>query len=168
MEDLLELGRSIRKENMRPVKLKPFLDEALISWRQSAHQECQIIELDASKADPLWAAELDPNKIMQVVTNLLENAAQHSPRDKPIVMRLEPGENNWAEISIIDQGKGIPEENLQKMFEPFFTTRRGGTGLGLSIVKRIVESHSGRIEIHNNSPEPGVTVQIHLPLLEKA
>jgi signal transduction histidine kinase len=67
-------------------------------------------------------------------------------------------------FSISDEGPGISSDLMNRVFDPFFTTRKGGTGLGLSIVKHIVENHNGTISLINNTPAPGVTVKICLPL----
>jgi signal transduction histidine kinase len=56
-------------------------------------------------------------------------------------------DRGWARISVTDNGKGIPQENLPNIFRPFFTTKGNGTGLGLSLAKRIVEDHQGRIDV---------------------
>jgi nitrogen fixation/metabolism regulation signal transduction histidine kinase len=69
-------------------------------------------------------------------------------------------------VRISDEGKGFSSETLGKLFEPFYTTRKGGTGLGLCIVQRVVRDHGGDIRILNNDPPPGCTVEIRLPRVE--
>ena len=68
---------------------------------------------------------------------------------------------------IIDKGTGIPDEHINMVFEPFFTTRRKGTGMGLSLVKHIVETHGGVVGIFNNNPPPGCVVEVRLPILRE-
>ena len=70
--------------------------------------------------------------------------------------------NNYIKISITDSGKGIPEEDLTKIFEPYYTTKKDGTGVGLAIVKKIIEDHRGRIKIDSELGE-GTTVFIYIP-----
>jgi signal transduction histidine kinase len=99
--------------------------------------------------------------MQQVLLNLLDNAAQHTPEDRPILVKLSD-QNDKVFIRVVDQGSGVESENLEKLFEPFFSTRSGGIGIGLSFVKHIVEIHGGQVSIYNNDPPPGVTVEIML------
>ena len=64
------------------------------------------------------------------------------------------------------RGRGLTRETLDRMFEPFFTSRPGGTGLGLALVRSIVEAHGGALGAWNNDPPPGCTVEFALPLRE--
>lgn len=97
--------------------------------------------------------------------NVLENASQHSPKGT-IISILVQKEGKYVKVNICDQGSGIKEDNLKRMFEPFFTTRKKGTGLGLAIVKHILEVHNGTVSIRNSTPGPGCTVDIELPLYQ--
>jgi PAS domain S-box-containing protein len=92
-------------------------------------------------SDVPWLT-VDRNRVVQIFQNLLENAIQHSPKGGQVTFRAEPeGEN--VRFSIEDSGPGFRPEDLDRMFEPFYSRRRGGTGLGLSIVQRIAEQHGG-------------------------
>lgn len=95
----------------------------------------------------------DANLLKQVLLNLLLNAEQAMEENGPreIIVRTA-AENGEARIDVIDTGRGIPPENLEKIFEAFFSTRKGGTGLGLPTARRIVEEHGGRLTVHS---EPG-------------
>jgi len=91
---------------------------------------------------------LDKEKIHQVLLNLLFNAAEAMGEKGELIVRTSSAPlTREFRIIIQDSGPGIPEENLKKIFNPFFTTKPSGTGLGLSIVQRILESHGGRIEV---------------------
>jgi signal transduction histidine kinase len=82
-------------------------------------------------------------------------------------LTLQTGEtpdNVW--VSVADTGGGIPEEQISRIFEPFYTTKKKGTGLGLMIVQRIVRAHAGRIELESHAGR-GTTFQIWLPLHER-
>jgi two-component system sensor histidine kinase HydH len=102
----------------------------------------------------------DVEQLGQAALNLLGNALEVSPRES--VVRLETGVtpgHGW--LCVADQGPGIAPENLERIWQPFFTTRRGGTGLGLPIVRQIVEAHGGRTEIET-SPA-GTCITLILP-----
>lgn len=103
-----------------------------------------------------------PNKLNQVFTNLLLNAAQ-ATKEGTITVRTR-AKDNEALVAIIDNGKGIPEEHLDRIFEPGFTTKgeRMGMGLGLLITRQIIDQHGGRIEVKSRTGE-GTEVTVHLP-----
>jgi signal transduction histidine kinase len=82
-------------------------------------------------------------------------------------LTLQTGESNdgvW--VSVIDTGGGIPQEQINRIFEPFYTTKKKGSGLGLMIVQRIVRAHNGRIELESNVGK-GTTFRVWLPLHER-
>jgi len=107
-------------------------------------------------------AILDPSQIRQVLSNLISNAAHASkPGDRIAVGVARTG--HAVELSVADEGTGIPEAEREKIFLPYFSKTAKGTGLGLAIVKRIVEDHDGRIEIDDASPEGGARFRIALP-----
>ena len=112
-------------------------------------------------------ANVDPDRIQQVLLNIMDNAKKHTPKGKRI--SLEVFENKQSIITVIsDEGEGIPEENLPYIFERLYRVEKsrsrlsGGTGLGLAIAKEIVESHSGAIEV-SSKLGVGTTVVITLP-----
>jgi signal transduction histidine kinase len=78
------------------------------------------------------------------------------------VQTVHSADGSWAQISIADTGRGIPEKIQTRVFEPFFTTRASGTGLGLAIVKRIAEAHGGRVEL-TSAPGLGTTFSLRFP-----
>ena len=104
----------------------------------------------------------DEVKLRQAVVNLLKNAAESTPPGKGITLKISADEH-YLSLSVIDEGCGIPKCQLSKIFEPFHTTKSYGTGLGLPIVKKIVESHHGKLSIHSVEGA-GTTVRILLPL----
>ena len=112
---------------------------------------------------------LDRDKIRMVLRNLIENALKNTPADKPPVrVELLRGQGR-LELVVEDQGVGIAESALPRLFEPFFRTdgsrsrKTGGFGLGLSLVKAIVDAHHGTIEI-SSSPGKGTRVLVALPI----
>ncbi len=103
----------------------------------------------------------DPNLLHRAFLNILINAIQAQEKGGVIEVRLTE-EPKALRVEIEDQGNGIPEESLRKLFNPFFTTKERGTGLGLSIVRKIVEGHNGVIAIHSETGK-GTRVVIQLP-----
>jgi signal transduction histidine kinase len=76
----------------------------------------------------------------------------------------EAGDGVW--VSVADTGGGVPQEQINRIFEPFYTTKKKGSGLGLMIVQRIVRAHNGRIELESNVGR-GTTFRVWLPLHER-
>ena len=106
----------------------------------------------------------DKEKLGQLFLNLIQNAIQAVPKKGKIVLEsrvLAQGE--VLEVSIVDDGPGIPEDCRSRVFDPFFTTKDGGTGLGLSICHTIVEQHQGSINIECGE-ETGTRVSVRLPV----
>jgi two-component system, NtrC family, sensor histidine kinase PilS len=104
----------------------------------------------------------NPDQLRQVFWNLVLNAAQSDPSDR-IVRISGSGDGGEAQISIEDRGCGMAPESMERLFEPFYTTKPKGTGLGLATVHRVVEAHGGRIGI-TSQPGSGTTVRVFLPL----
>ncbi len=97
--------------------------------------------------------------------NLIKNAMHAMTRDGRLTLATGvTGEGVW--VSVADTGGGIPQEKINQIFQPFFTTKKKGTGLGLMIVQRIVREHGGRIEVESNVGA-GTTFRIWLPLRER-
>lgn len=108
---------------------------------------------------------LEPGVMKQALLNIVLNAYQAMEKKGGVLrisFRVEP---MWGRVRlrIEDTGRGISQEQLKRVFDPFFTTRHGGTGLGLAITRRIVEAQGGRIEI-NSVPGEGTTVDLIFPL----
>jgi two-component system cell cycle sensor histidine kinase/response regulator CckA len=107
--------------------------------------------------DDLWPVNIDTGQISHVINNLIINAAQAMPHGGIVkvhaenVSAREEGlllkEGDYVKISIADEGIGIPEENMQKIFDPYFTTKRKGSGLGLTTAYSIVKNHDGHIHV---------------------
>jgi PAS domain S-box-containing protein len=112
---------------------------------------------------------LDPAQMEDAVLNLIINAIDSVDGDGRVKIRVALSENQEAEseeeatIEVSDNGRGIGEENLSRIFNPFFTTTDGGTGLGLPAVRRIARAHGGRIDVKSTVGK-GSTFTIHLPL----
>ena len=116
-------------------------------------------------ARQLPASPIDPTQIQQVLVNLIKNAMHAMSRGGTLTLQTGEGADGvW--VSIADTGGGIPQEQINRIFEPFYTTKKKGTGLGLMIVQRIVRAHGGRIELESHVGG-GTTFRIWLPLHER-
>ena len=132
------------------------------------HALLQNITISKGISTSMLMCEGDNNQLIQVFTNLIINATQAMSGKGNIAIRTskdKPKGKIYIEIS--DTGCGIPEENIPKIFEAFFTTKEEGkgTGLGLSTVHEIIEKHGGTIAVKETSPE-GTTFLIELPLIK--
>jgi signal transduction histidine kinase len=123
-------------------------------------------------ADPALAADLDVDQMNQVLTNLITNAVAAMPQGGRLTLRSgQSGDQVW--FSVEDTGQGIPRENLNRVFEPFFTTRQmgRGTGLGLAVSYGIVKMHRGGIRLKSNADPAagptGSTFTVTVPRLER-
>ena len=123
------------------------------------------ITVKTKLARTLTATPIDAKQMQQVLVNLVKNAAQAMSTGGTLT--LQTGENSdsvWA--SVADTGGGIPQEQINRIFEPFYTTKKKGSGLGLMIVQRIVRAHNGRIELESHVGK-GTTFRVWLPLHER-
>jgi signal transduction histidine kinase len=150
---------------MRPVSVNRVVKDAADSIRDNLRKdvnlEIQLLEQDVEIG-------LDHDRIAQVLTNILGNAAKFTKKGKIKIETSRASDNSLIEIRISDTGGGIPEEILPRLFEKFATKDVGasakqGTGLGLYISKAIVKAHNGKISAFNN-PEGGSTFVISLPI----
>jgi len=113
----------------------------------------------------LTATPADATQLQQVLVNLVKNAMQAMTTGGTLTLQTgETSDGVW--VSVADTGGGIPQERINRIFEPFYTTKKKGTGLGLMIVQRIVRAHNGRIELESNVGR-GTTFRIWLPLHER-
>ncbi|HZE21153.1 MAG TPA: ATP-binding protein, partial [Desulfobaccales bacterium] len=121
----------------------------------------------ADNLPPVWA---DRIQIQQVVLNLLMNAKeamdQASINPKEILVMTEQEDMETLKVSFRDQGPGMTSENLEKIFEPFYTTKTAGMGLGLAISRSIIASLGGRVWARPNS-EQGATLAFALPIFKE-
>jgi nitrogen-specific signal transduction histidine kinase len=118
----------------------------------------------------------DEGKLFQVFVNIIKNAIEAMPRGGTLSITTKPSNEyvvqhgqikRWAVISVNDTGKGIPKNEMQKIFLPFYTKKKKGTGLGLSLSKKIVKDHSGFIR--SESPPAsgkGTAFHIYIPFAD--
>jgi two-component system sporulation sensor kinase A len=107
--------------------------------------------------------ECAQNQMKQVFINLLKNAMEAMPNGGEIAIHAQKKDEEWISIQFVDQGCGIPEEQLKRIGQPFFSTKEKGTGLGLMTSKKIIEDHGGTIHITSKVNE-GTTIEVYLPM----
>jgi two-component system sensor histidine kinase HydH len=159
--DLLDFAGS-KEPNREPQSLETIADQALklLAPDLDARKVAVVREYEPN----LPAVPVDRDRISQVFINLLLNALESMEAGGEIRIGLHRcAPPSAVEISVADTGAGIPEGDLEKVFEPFFSRKRKGTGLGLAIVHQIVESHRGEIRAESR-PEKGTVFLIRLPL----
>jgi len=146
---------------MEPAQVNDILDKTIrLSEISFKKLNVKVIK----EFGPVPAVMCDQQKLMQIFLNLIMNGAQSMASGGTLTVRTYFDDiNKNVCIDIKDTGHGITEENLKKIFAPFFTTKEGGTGLGLAITKRIVEEHKGEIKIKSVVGE-GTTFTVELPV----
>jgi two-component system sensor histidine kinase HydH len=156
----LQMARGSRFEPT-PVMLAEPLEAA----RHAAMPEFRArrATLDMPSIEKTVLVEGESDALEQLFLNLLLNAAQALDEGGRAEVRFAQADDRVA-VSIIDRGEGLSEEQQEKIFEPFYSTRPEGTGLGLPVVQRIVRLHRGRIEVES-TPRKGTTVRVELPVV---
>lgn len=169
--DLLDVSRIVTGKlrlDARPVALLPIVHSALDVVRPAA--EAKGVALEAAFDSPGHTVLGDPDRLQQVLWNLLSNAVRFTPHGGRVMLRIATVSAH-AEISVSDNGEGIAPEFLPHVFERFrqadaaLTRRHGGLGLGLSIVRHIVELHGGTVRAESEGPGRGSRFTISLPAL---
>ncbi|PKN72866.1 MAG: hypothetical protein CVU52_07495 [Deltaproteobacteria bacterium HGW-Deltaproteobacteria-10] len=161
-----------RKQNpkMKKINLHHVLDEVIDFSEQIMLQGG--IDISVKYVGEQAYIEGDADMIKQVFLNIILNAQQAMPDGGALKIKaitsaggILPAESAVAEIIFQDSGPGIPEENLSRIFDPFFSTKQDGAGLGLAIVHNIVSTHNGSINVEN-SLQGGAIVNVSFPLLK--
>ena len=155
------------------INLQSIEPERLIREVASLYQfdtQKKNISLELEVASPLPAIEVDPARLTQVLTNILDNALRHTSEGGKIVLSAKQT-TDYVEFSVQDNGPGLPKEDLERIFERFYRTDSsrqrdgafpGGSGLGLAIAKSIVQAHGGQISAESKAGQ-GMRVVVRLP-----
>jgi signal transduction histidine kinase len=163
MSDLLDYGRpaELRRETLCVTDV---VTRAAASLASEAAQRDVRVVVETEPGLPV--VEADAARLEQVFENLIANAIQHAPVGTVVRVRAgvsSPGSGAALDCTVEDSGPGVPDEERTRVFEPFFSRRKGGTGLGLAIVQRAVEAHGGTVAA-GAGPDGGARFSVRLPL----
>lgn len=155
----LEFARPL-KLRMAATDLNALTDRAIEELRRQTPAQPPAVHRNFDPTLPLISA--DAELLDRVLFNLIQNAVQASPAESIVTVKTRhvPGYVEWA---VVDRGTGIPAENREQIFNPFFTTKHGGVGLGLAISAKIADEHGGRITVESE-PGKGSMFLITLPI----
>jgi signal transduction histidine kinase len=148
-------------------ELRDVLDQAVHESRVNAQAVSKAVALEVAVEPEGLEVSGDPERVHQVIANLLDNAVRHSPAHGRVVVAAR-SDRSRVTIEVADEGPGIPEQDAARVFERFYradaarSSSAGGTGLGLSIAKWIVDLHGGRIAVEANRPR-GCRMIVSLP-----
>ncbi|WP_438037830.1 sensor histidine kinase [Sorangium sp. So ce128] len=159
--NLLDFARE-RRPRFAACALRPLVDDAI-----SVVEIPPRVRVDNDVPDTLPVVEIDKDQFRQVLVNLIQNAAEAIPAEREGRVRVAAERTgDGVTLSVIDDGTGISEETLARIFEPLFSTKLKGTGLGLAISAGIVERHGGTIEA-TSALGNGTTFVVRLPVREE-
>jgi signal transduction histidine kinase len=156
---LLDFGRP-SAPTLRPTNVEDVVTDVVLFTRRFAGQARVEIETEYAAGLPLVSADAD--QLKQVLVNLVSNAVQAMERTGGSIKVRVWDDDGFVFMSIADTGRGITPEELERIFDPFYSTRDDGTGLGLTIVHRIIDQHGGRIEVESEA-DVGTTFTVALP-----
>jgi len=165
VQGLKDFARQDKADMTQIVNLNLVVKSSLILLENMLKRATNRLTVDLSPRIPTFHG--NAQRVEQVVVNLVQNACQALvDRNQAISISTDFDEARAKVVlTVVDQGRGIPPENLEKICDPFFTTKReeGGTGLGLSVTSTIVKEHRGELEIHSE-PGEGTTVRVLFPV----
>ena len=164
VNDFLSAGRQMPPE-MAPCNLKATMEEAVTLVEKQAHRQSIVVTMELPADLPIL--QLDGAQMKTCFLNILINAVQAMPRGGQVRITAgslnETGNGGILQLRFADTGPGIPPDDREKVFTPFYSTKATGFGLGLAITKKIVEEHGGRVYVADDGT-PGTVVVLELPL----
>ena len=171
VEQVLQASRARANQedlrNVTKIDLNALIEEAVAMTRNRHHLREE--DLSFTKNDALFEIRGEHNELLSVLTNLLDNAVKYSTEKIKISVRARNLDRKNVIIRIRDEGIGIPEGDLKRVFKRFYrvanltTQKKKGTGLGLFIVKSIIRNHGGRITAESDGEGKGSVFTIRLP-----
>lgn len=156
--DFLRFAR-IEGLALAPADLRRVIEEIVDFFTPTARQA--NIKINVYLPSSLPPVELDHDMFKQAILNLMLNAQQAMPQGGVLTFQAA-ADASGVVLHLIDTGKGVPKDQLGKIFRPFFSTRQGGTGLGLPTTKRIIAAHGGTVQVESE-PGRGTKFTIWLP-----
>jgi len=159
LDDFLRYAGRIEIEP-KPVELNALLEELVDFFAPQAAS--QRVQVRFQKTPEPITAPIDAKLIKQCVLNLMINAVQAMPTGGDLMLQLKRDDDRVT-IDVIDTGSGIPPEKLPKIFDAYYTTKRGGTGLGLAMARRIAHEHGGDLSVQSEIGK-GSDFKLILPL----
>jgi signal transduction histidine kinase len=159
VEDFLRMARQQPLE-MYDCSIREELETIVTLVAKDALDRGVTLRLEPIESDALVMG--DGEKLRQAFLNIVINALQATPAGGSVSIALNKIGSAY-EISFRDSGSGITPDNLQRIFEPFYTTKKDGTGLGLAVTRKIIEAHGGRLDIESEAGR-GTTVSVNLPM----
>ncbi len=174
VSDILDVSRIVTgglKLELQPVDLGSVIGAALDVVRPAA--EAKQILLSARLASPAQVVEADPQRVQQIIWNLLANAVKFTPPRGRVNVSLDEGPNQTVTIRVEDNGPGIAADFLPYVFERFrqadssSSREHGGLGLGLAIVRHLTELHGGTVRAESEGPGEGATFIVTLPRIDR-
>ena len=162
MQDLLAYGRPAAPV-FNPVSVGEIIDTAVRNSMPLATRQRVTLQT-VLEANPMIVADRD--RLSRAIENLVDNAVQHSPGQTTVTIESTTemrGRSRHVEIKVLDRGRGFAADDVPRLFEPFFSRRKGGTGLGLALVQQIVTEHAGEVTAVNRAGG-GAEVTISIPL----
>lgn len=160
ISQLLEFARPLTMEK-KPTSLKTLIQHSLKVVASQAREKGITIETEFS--EDAKDVSIDPDRINQVLLNLHLNAVEAMENGGLLTVKVDSHEESGhIRVTVADSGAGIDSKDLNRIFDPYFTTKQSGTGLGLAIVHKIIESHGGEVKVESEVGK-GTTVSILLP-----
>jgi len=156
IDGLLDFARP-KPPALRKVDVNNLVQETVA--RIALPENIQVVSQPEEKLPTILA---DPEQLIQVFTNIILNAIQAMPEGGKLTIKSKTPSKGWVAVSFADTGEGISGENLQKLFEPLFTTKAKGIGLGLAVTRALVERHRGFIDVESEVRK-GSTFTVRVP-----
>ncbi len=161
LEMLTQFKRFYREPRLKKesVRILSLLEAVLKQFSNEIREKnLQVARTGARKVPSIWA---DPQQLEEAFLNILINAIYYSPPGGKITVDVQT-DAEWVTVSVSDEGPGIPQEQADSLFQPFFTTKSSGSGLGLAVAESVIRAHGGHISARN-LPEAGARFAIQLP-----